>query len=85
MWRQMRPYVTGVVMWIVKNHWMFLVVMISLQYFTGKAMAVGWWFFGLDPRVVLQLHLINGTLIVLAMLLMAGEKGYLWLLKKGRI
>lgn len=85
MWKQIKPKVTGVVMWAIRNHWMLLIAIISFQYFSGKAMSEGSWFFNLKPRTLLMLHNLNGTLIFITMLLLAAEKGYLWLLKKGKI
>lgn len=86
MWSNLKPQVTRVVMWTIKNHWLALVVLIGVQYLTGNMLAEPNEFpISLDRGLVLAIHSWGGKLFLIAGGLLAAEKIYLLLLKKNKI
>ena len=85
-WQRLKPQVTKWVMWSIKNHWMWLVVILGLQYISGEAI-------GGSRRLLavmeyprwLTIHELNSKLILIVVTGLAIEKGYLWLIRRGRI
>jgi hypothetical protein len=72
------------VMWSIKNHWMFLVTLIILQYLLGNGLAG-------EPRLpipmeyVPTLHSLIGKILLIFALVLTIEKFYLTLLRRNKI
>lgn len=84
-WKRIKPSVTKLVMWSVKKHWVFLVVLMGMQFVTGKQLTDEWVFFNFERGLVFRVHSFLGFLLLLAAIGLAIEKLYLWLLRKGRL
>lgn len=79
-----KALVTPIVMWSIKNHWIFLVSIIVLQYLLGDGLAG-------EPKLPIPiewapfLHEWLGKILLGFAIVLTGEKLYLYLLKKGII
>ncbi len=62
--------------WTIKHHWIFLLVIFGLQWWTGENMQLGW---------TRQIHQLNGKLVFASLVYMAGNKLWLYLKRKGKI
>lgn len=84
-WKKYKLSVNKFVMWTVKQHWLWLVIILGLQYISGQVMS------GEDKPIILSysqyrlIHIWNAKLIVLLTIGLAGQKLYLWLSRKGII
>jgi len=60
----------------VKHHWLILLIIFGLQWWTGENMKIRW---------ARQLHDLNGKLVLTALIYMAANKLWLELKRKGKI
>ena len=78
---------TGIVMWLVKNHWFWVSLILGTQYVSGKVIGSG--FVWLAPLFSYptwrQIHMFNSNLVVGVVMIMLGVKVFLWLRKRGKI
>jgi hypothetical protein len=80
-----KPQINKMVMWSIRNHWLFLVTMLVVQYTTGKIVSGDWIIVGMNLSSVFEIHQINGLLLVSGGVMLTLEKLWLWLLRKGKI
>lgn len=82
---EFKLWLDRLVVWSIKNHWMFLITMVGVQYLTGTSLATGSEPLGINFGIVRVVHYWNGRLIGFLALILLVEKGYLWLKKRGAI
>ena len=79
----LKKKLTPLVMWSIKNHWIFLVLLIGLQYLTGEQMTEPKAFIPLSAPMALQIHSILGKLILIGTAALFLDKMYLlWLRRR---
>lgn len=82
----MKNFLNQIGAWTIRYHWIFLLSIFGLQWLTGEIMSEpeewGWL---LNPRLARQIHGLNGKLIFIALIYMAGNKLWLELKRKGKI
>ena len=64
------------VLFSVKNHWLFLVIILGLQWFTGQYMYL---------PLAKSIHNLNSKIIVIFVIGLTFDKLYLWLKSNGKI
>lgn len=75
------------VMWSVRNHWLWMVVIVGLQWLTGHVLNGDLVFVAgiFSFATWRQIHLVNSWVIVGTVGVMAAEKLFLWMSRSGRI
>lgn len=62
--------------WTVKHHWIFLLIIFGLQWWTGENIQLPW---------ARQVHSFNAKVILIALIFMAINKLWLELKRRGKI
>ena len=84
MWPRVKPLLSRFVLWSIKNHWLLLILVISLQFVSGKILS-GALAVNLPRPTVFAIHSTLGLLIFIIAILMTLAKLFLWLMKKGKL
>lgn len=85
MWAKFKPSANKLVMWSIKNHWIFLIVLVGIQYLTGQELADSGFWIPFNREVVFRVHSFLGTVILIFAILLVLQKLYLWLMRTGKV
>jgi hypothetical protein len=82
---KVKSFINRAVMWSIKNHWIFLIILVGVQSLTGSAMVDPKPWIPFSQNLLFTLHSFLGKLIFVLAIGLTLEKLYLWLLRRGKI
>lgn len=82
----MKKIIQKTVLWSIKNHWLFLILIIFAMWFTGEVMSGHpEWGAIISRRNARALHNFVSKIVILSVIGLALDKLYLFLKTKGKI
>jgi len=82
----LKEFLNQIGAWTIKHHWIFLLLIIGLQWLTGTIMQKPTQYLWLmDAELARRLHILNSQLIFYLLIYMAFNKLWLWLKRAGKV
>ena len=82
----MKEILNQIGVWTIKHHWIFLLLIIGLQWLTGSVMLKpADWGWLMDTGLARKFHTLNSQLIFWLLIYLGLNKLWLWLKRSGKI